>query len=279
MLSPWPGLITAIAQTATGESFFAYTEGDDCCQQQWVGAFSADGRLVTSFGERGRASLPGIGVEGETVTQIALLDNGDPLVVDNGAHMGAAQTQLFELTPNGRLVTSFTRNLDSGWRARVPINFLGAVVAGRGGFTIIGTGQMNYLNGLPDPSEGGRLLVIDNSGRFASSPSGDGMAKFPQPLLLEEWVFRSKSGDYLMVDGPSFPDGDDISAPQPLEVVALRRDGTINKSYGVAGRGRVELPSGGTPPFVEMVTGSSTSVLVVSSPSNGRGAMLFELRT
>ena len=266
-LLPWPAGPTAVLQERSGEIVVGDSVGGGCCEMEWVGALTSEGHVLRSFGAGGKVRLGVPPVEDEEIEQLSLASNGDLLVLNSGGHMGLWESYVSELNPRGQLVRSFSRNLEAGWRTRVPPVFLGDLVVRQGGFVLIGAGQSGLVSNTADPSAAGRFLEVDDSGRFAESPSGTTTAKFPNRMLEDVWVFSTPTGGYLMLGQP--PDiQTSPNSRQRVQIVAFTRDGTVDTNYGASGRGYIELPSSasGVQP---MVTGSRDSVAIVSSTSNG----------
>jgi hypothetical protein len=157
---PWPPDPTALLQERSGEILVGESDGGGCCEEQWVGALAANGSILRSFGTDGRVGIPFGGVEDEVINGISQSGNGDLLVQNAGAHMGLFETYVDELSPEGQLDSSFAQNFQSTLRRRVQMLFSGGLVAGRSGFVVIGTGQSQLYNGIPDPAADGRFLGL-----------------------------------------------------------------------------------------------------------------------
>lgn len=256
-LLPWPAGPTAVLQERSGEIVVGDSVGGGCCETEWVGALSADGHVLRSFGAGGRVRLGFPPVEDEEIEQLSVASNGDLLVLNSGGHMGVWESYVSELNPRGQLVQSFSRNLEAGWRTRVPPVFIGGLSVKQGGFVLIGAGQLAPVSNTAAPSATGRLLEVDNDGRLVKSASGADTVKFPNGMLQGVWVFSTPTGGYLMVGQPPGIQTNPSSRLR-IEVVAFTRDGSVASTYGASGHGYIELPSPANGVQV-MVTGSGNS--------------------
>jgi hypothetical protein len=273
---PWPGQPTALLREPSGEIVLGVQDGMDCCELEFLGAISATGTVLRSFGVAGRVSLPiySTGPEGAHINQIARADNGDLFVVSSGGHMGSLASAVSEFTPKGKSVAAFDRNMTTNIEtSRVPSTFVGGVVGRPGGVVFIGAGQAGPIGFAPEPTAAGRLLPFDDDGLPVGSVDGAEPSKFSSIAYWDVWAFPRPNGGYLMI-AASPPYEDAIIAPQRVEVVALTRSGAVDRTYADDGYGSFLLPVSSGPFFVGSATSSGDAVAIVW---DGGDATTFEL--
>src|SRR5665213_391375 len=272
---PWSPDPTALLQEPSAEILVGDSDGGGCCERQWVGALAANGSILRSFGTDGRVQIPFGGVEDEEIDRISQSSNGDLLILNTAAHMGLLETYVDELSPMGELETGFDQNYQSTVRRRVKAIFSGELVAGRGGFVVVGTSQNQLDDGVPDPGADGRFLAFDDAAHVVQLPRGYGRVRFESQFIPTVSVFPTPSGGYLMLGVPIPADGKP-STESTVQVVALEDTGAVDTAYGVGGRASIELPDIG-PSLADSMTASKNSVAIVWESADGAKVDFIEL--
>jgi hypothetical protein len=149
-------------------------------------------------------------------------------------------------------------------------------VPNKNGFVMIGAGQSTLIDNVAAPSATGLFLGISSNGEFAASPS-DGAARFHQQMLEQVWTFPTQSGGYLMLGLTPAIQITSVNGRFHIQVVSFTSEGTLDRQYGQGGRGDIELPSAWVAGFAPVVTGTTTSIAVVTPTTDGTGAELFKI--
>jgi hypothetical protein len=226
---PFRGAVTAVVEAVSGRIVVG---GDS--RGQWVAALSPRGRLERGFGTNGRTELAVLGPD-SGLRALAVDPNGDVLTYIVFGNNGCWRGALVMLTPSGRLVPQFRKNLGPLGRfwQRLGFNaFVGDIYTNDDAFTLVGTGQRPCV-GPPvtasAPSATGLIARFRKGGQLASP-----IVRFASRMYGTVWAFH-KGNDTVVVKSPY----DDATR---LTLTALRPDGSIDPRFGSQGRASIRTP-------------------------------------
>jgi len=116
---PWPGSMSAIALTSSGDIVLGATAGGDCCVREWVGELNPDGAPIRSFGAGGRTAIP-VYLDDSGISRVWAAPDGEILALSGGGNMGCLDTYDSALTSRGTPVPEFQSNFNAAARKVVP---------------------------------------------------------------------------------------------------------------------------------------------------------------
>jgi hypothetical protein len=226
---PFHGAVTAIVQAPSGRIVVA---GDS--RGQGVAVLSSRGHVDRGFGTDGRAMLPTLGAD-SGVTSLAVEPNGKVLANIGFGTTGCWRDALVMLTPCGRPVPQFRKNLGPFGRfwQRLGFNaFVGDIYIDDDGFTLVGTGQRPCV-GPPAtasaPSATGLIARFRKDGQLAEP-----IVHFPSRMYGKVWALR-KDNDTVVVTSL-------YADPTHVTLAALHPDGSLDPRFGSQGRARIHTP-------------------------------------
>ncbi len=276
---PWPGSVTAIAMTPSGDIVLGVTAGTGGGVREWVGELSADGGVVSEFGSGGRSPIP-VYRSDSSLTRVWAEPNGDIFALTSGGNMGCWGITVSALTSSGSPVPSFQSNFTAAMRHVSPSGvFVGDVVARSTDFLLLGTEQSTCVN-LPNPTAQGRVVAFQLDGKLEPRFAANGEASFSSPMAESVWALPRSNGGFVMVDAPAFI----LYGPRPgaeLSFFDFSANGTIDHAFGKQGVADVQLPYLRQAPLtsfvtVTLATNGQVSALVTST-ATGKALRLILL--
>lgn len=256
---PRRGEVSAILQEPSGRILVAGDNGGGgCCTVNHVAALSSRGRLLTSFGKQGAATLPT--GEDSGVDSLLREPNGDLLALVRYGNMGCWGVGVAMLTPAGHHVAGFAKRMTQFWGSLAFGAFDGAIYVTPHGFTLAGAGQHPCFGRVPAKSVTGVMA------RFRTDGASVGRTvRFPSRDFGVLGAFKS-GRDTLFVDSKF---ADDTRA----RLRVLRPDGTAKPSFGHDGEVIVRAPWQGSSAQLATglaVKGDDPTSLVIVATRDGR---------
>jgi hypothetical protein len=265
---PWPGSVSAITQTSSGDIILGGTAGGGCCVREWVGELRPDGALIHSFGDGGRTAIP-VYLDDSAISRVWAAPDGEILALSGGGNMGCWDTYVSALTSQGRPVPGFQSNFNAAIRRAVPSQILVADAVGRpGSFLLVGTEQNTCVSTVPSRTAQGRIMTFQLNGKLA------GTKTFISPMTQPAWALPRSNGGFVLV----------TSAPV-LQLGPHARAGLTVRTFSASGSNQgsavIQLPyasqsypAGAIP--VTIATNGRVSSLVTSN-ATGKALRLTRL--
>jgi hypothetical protein len=274
---PWPGSVTAIAVTPSGDIVLGGTEGGGCCVREWVGELNAGGGIVSRFGSGGRSPIP-VNRDDSVLTRVWAEPGGNVFALTLGGNMGCWGVTVSALTSSGSPVPSFQSNFNAAMRRVSPSGiFVGDVIVRSAGFLLLGTEQSTCVTG-PSRTAQGRVVAFQLNGELEPRFAVNGEASFPSPMSDPVWALPRNDGGFVMAAQPfiqSNPHANDLSFSD------FSADGSIDHAFGNQGVAYVQLPyprsafpAASVP--ITLATNGQVSALVTST-ANGQALRLIQL--
>jgi hypothetical protein len=194
---PWPGSVSAITQTPSGDIVLGGTAGGGCCVTEWVGELNRDGALIRSFGDGGRTAIP-VYLDDSGLGRVWAASDGEILALSGGGNMGCWDTYVSALTSHGRPVPGFQPNFNAAMRRVLPSQvFIAGVIIRPSSFLLVGTDQNTCVSTVPSRSAQGRIMTFQLNGKLT------GTTTFASPMTESAWALpRSKGGFVLATSAP-----------------------------------------------------------------------------
>ena len=265
---PWPGSVSAITQTSSGNIVLGGTAGGGCCVREWVGELNPDGALIPSFGDGGRTAIP-VYLDDSGIGRVWAAPDGEILALSGGGNMGCWGTYVSALTSQGRPVPGFQSNFNAAMRRVVPSQvFVAGVIIRPGSFLLVGTDQNACVSTVPSRTAQGRIMAFKLNGKLT------GTTTFASPMTESAWALPRSNGGFVLVTGAPLVEVNP-HARASLTVLTFSADGRnqgtavvqlpyVNQSY----------PAGAVP--VTIATNGRVSSLVTSN-ATGKALRLIQL--
>jgi len=276
---PWPGSVSAIAETPSGDIVLGGSEGGGCCGREWVGELNADGGIVGGFGSGGRSPVP-VYRDDSAITRVWAEPDGEILALTAGGNMGCWGISIFALTSSGSPVPSFGSNFTAAMRRVSPSGvFVGDVIARSAGFLLLGTEQSTCVT-VPSRTAQGRIVAFQLNGKLEPRFAANGEASFNSPMAESVWALPRNNGGFVMAAAPVFIQSNP-HARAGLSFSEFSANGTIDHAFGKRGVADVQLPylsqsfpASAVP--ITLTTNGAVSALVTSTAS-GQALRLIQL--
>jgi len=270
---PWPGMVSAIAVTPSGEIVLGGSQGGGCCVREWVAELNAGGGIVSGFGSGGRSAIP-VYRDDSGITRVWVEPGGEILALTAGGNMGCWGITVSALTSSGSPVPSFQSNFTAAMRRVSPSGiFVGDVVPRSTDFLLLGTEQSTCVT-LPSRTAQGRVAAFQLNGKLEPRFAADGEASFSSPMALAAsvWALPRNNGGFVMVAGPF-----NLSNPHAREprLFDFSADGNLDHAFGNHGVADLQLPYFYNVP-IAVATNGQVSALVTSTAS-GHALRLIQL--
>ena len=276
---PWPGSVSAIAETSSGDIVLGGSEGGGCCVKEWVGELNADGGIVSGFGPGGRSSIP-VYRDDSGITRVWAEPDGDIFALTEGGNMGCWGISISALTSSGSPVPSFQSNFTAAMRRVSPSGiFVGDVVVQSADFLLLGTEQ-NGCVAKPSPTAQGRVVAFQLNGQLDPRFAANGEARFSSPMAQSVWALPRNNGGFVMATAPpSFQTNPQAKAE--LSFFAFSADGTVDRAFGNQGVAELQLPYlnqafPASSVSIALATNGQVSSLVTST-ATGQALRLIQL--
>jgi hypothetical protein len=277
---PWPGSVSAVAVTPSGNIVLGGSQGGGCCVREWVGELNADGGIVSNFGSGGRAPIPVYG-DDSGITRVWVEPDGDVFALTSGGNMGCWGISISALTSSGSPVPSFRSNFTAAMRRVSPSGvFVGDVVVRPTGFLLLGTEQSTCVTSLSSPTAHGRVAAFQLNGKLESRFAAHGEASFTSPMAQPVWALPRNNGGFVMAAAPVFIQSNPHTKAE-LSFFDFSANGAIDHAFGKHGVADVQLPylsqsfpASAVP--IALATNGAVSALVTSTAS-GRALRLIQL--
>jgi hypothetical protein len=277
---PWPGSVSAIAVTPSGDIVLGGSEGGGCCVKEWVGELTAGGGIVSEFGSGGRAPIPVYG-DDSGITRVWVEPDGDVFALTSGGNMGCWGISISALTSSGSPVPSFRSNFTAAMRKVSPSGiFVGDVIARSADFLLLGTEQSTCVTSLSSRTAQGRVAAFQLNGKLESRFAANGEESFNSPMAQPVWALPRDNGGFVLAAAPASIQFNP-HAKAELSVFDFSANGTIDHAFGKHGVADVQLPylSQSFPAIavpVTLATNGAVSALVTSTAS-GKALRLIQL--
>ncbi len=276
---PWPGSVSAIAETPSGDIVLGGSEGGGCCGREWVGELNPDGGIVRGFGSGGRSSIP-VYRDDSGIIRVWAEPDGEILALTAGGNMGCWGISISALTSSGSPVPSFQPNFTAAMRHVSPSGiFVGDVVVRSTDFLLLGTEQ-NTCVGAPSRTAQGRVVAFQLNGKLEPRFGANGEASFNSPMAQSVWALPRSNGGFVMAAArPSFQSNPHARAE--LSFFEFSADGNIDHAFGNQGVADLQLPylSQSFPAsFVPITIATNGQVsAVVTSTATGKALRLIQV--
>ncbi|MGH3255252.1 MAG: hypothetical protein ACRDOU_07540 [Streptosporangiaceae bacterium] len=276
----WPGSVSAIAVTPSGDIVLGGSQGGGCCVREWVGELNAGGGVISQFGSGGRTPVPVYG-DDSGITRIWVEPDGDIFALTSGGNMGCWGISISALTSSGSPVPSFRSNFTAAMRRVSPSGiFVGDVIARSTDFLLLGTEQSTCVTSLSSRTAQGRVAAFQLNGKLEPRFAANGVASFNSPMAQPVWALARNNGGFVMAAAPvSIQFNPHVRAD--LSFFDFSADGRIGRAFGKDGVADVRLPylSQSLPASavpIALATNGEMSALVTSTAS-GRALRLIQL--
>jgi hypothetical protein len=276
---PWPGSVSAITETPSGDIVLGGSEGGGCCVREWVGELNAEGGVVSDFGSGGRSPIP-VYRDDSGITRVWVEPDGDILALTAGGNMGCWGISVSAFTSSGAPVPAFQSNFTAAMRRVSPSGiFVGDVVVRSEGFLLLGTEQGTCVAG-PSRTAQGRVVAFQPDGTLEPRFAADGEARFNSPMAESVWALPRSNGEFVMVAAPPIFQSSPHARAE-LSVFGFAADGTIDHAFGNHGVADLQLPylSQSWPAAyvpITVATNGQVSALVTST-ATGQALRLIQL--
>jgi hypothetical protein len=264
----WPGSVSAITQTSSGDIVLGGTAGGGCCVREWVGELNPDGTLIRGFGDGGRTAIP-VYLDDSGVGRVWAAPDGEILALSGGGNMGCWDTYVSALTSRGTPVPGFQSTFNAAMRHVIPSQiFVASVIIRPSSFLLVGTDQNACVSTFSNRTAQGRIMAFQLNGKLT------GTTTFASPMTESAWALPRSNGGFVLVTGAPVVEVNP-HARASLTVLTFSAGGSsqgtavvqlpyVNQSY----------PAGGVP--VTIATNGRLSSLVTSN-ATGRALRLFRL--
>ncbi|HML00072.1 MAG TPA: hypothetical protein VK428_07790 [Acidimicrobiales bacterium] len=277
---PWPGGVSAIAETPSGDIVLGGTEGGGCCYQEWIGEVNAEGGIVSDFGSGGRTRIPGFR-DDSGIYRVSVGQDGEIFVLTSGGNMGGWGVTISALSSSGLPLPSFQSNVNAAMTGITPSGvFVGDMDVRSTDILLFGTEQNTPVSNVPDPTAQGRVVAFRLNGELETTFGTGGERTFNSPMAQSVWVLPRSSGGFLMADArPTIQSNPKASAE--LNLFDFSSDGDLDHTFGHRGMAQLALPflSQSFPASAVPITAATNgrvSALVMST-ANGHGLRLIEI--
>ena len=238
---PWPGSVSAIAETPSGDIMLGGSEGGGCCVREWVGELNAHGGIVSAFGSGGRSPIP-VYRDDSGITRVWAEPDGDILALTEGGNMGCWGISISALTRSGSPVPSFQSNFTAAMRRVSPSGvFVGDVAVRSTGFLVLGTEQSTCVTSVSNRTVQGRVVAFQPDGKLDPRFAVDGEASFSSPMAESVWALPRDNGGFVMAAAPVFIQSNP-HAKAELRLLDFSADGNIDHAFGSRGVIDLQLP-------------------------------------
>ena len=265
---PWPGSVSAITQTSSGDIVLGGTAGGGCCVREWVGELNPDGALIRSFGDGGRTAIP-VYLDDSGIDRVWAAPDGEILALSGGGNMGCWGTYVSALSSQGRPVPGFQSSFNAAMRQVVPSQvFVAGVIIRRSSFLLAGTDQNACVSTVPSRTAQGRIMAFALNGKLT------GTTTFASPMTESAWALPRSDGGFVLVTG----------APV-VEVNPHARASLTVLTFSAGGRNQgtavIQLPyvnqsyQAGAVPVTIATNGRASSL--VTSNATGKALRLIQL--
>jgi hypothetical protein len=276
---PWPGSVSAIAVTPSGDIVLGGSEGGGCCVKEWVGELTANGGIVSQFGSGGRSPVP-VYRDDSGIARVWAEPDGDIFALTAGGNMGCWGISVSALTPSGSPVPSFQSNFTAAMRRVSPSGiFVGDVIVRSTGFLLLGTEQGTCV-GAPSRTTQGRIAAFQLNGKLAPRFAVNGEASFSSPMAQSVWAMPRNNGQFVMASAAPVIQTNPHARAE-LSLFDFFADGNLDHAFGNQGVAGVQLPylsqsfpASSVP--VTVATNGQVSALVTST-ANGQALRLVQL--
>jgi hypothetical protein len=192
---PWPGSVSAVALTSSGDVVLGGMAGGGCCVREWVGELNPAGALVRGFGDGGRTAIP-VYLDDSGISRVWAAPDGEILALSGGGNMGCWDTYVSALNSRGTPVPGFQSNFNAAARKAVPSQvFVADVIIRPSGFLLVGTDQDSCVRSVPSRSAQGRIMAFQLDGKLA------GTTTFASPMAESTWALPRSNGGFVLVTG------------------------------------------------------------------------------
>jgi hypothetical protein len=277
---PWPGSVSAIALTPSGDILLGGSQGGGCCVREWVGELNAGGGVVSEFGSGGRTPIPVSG-DDSGITRVWVEPDGDVFALTSGGNMGCWGISISALTSSGSPVPSFRSNFTAAMRRVSPSGiFVGDVIVRSTDFLLLGTEQSTCVTSVSNRTAHGRVAAFRLNGKLESRFAANGEASFNSPMAQPVWALPRNNGGFVMVAAPVSIQFSPHARAE-LRLYDFSANGTIDHAFGKHGVADVQLPylSQALPASavpITLATNGAVSALVTSTAS-GQALRLIQL--
>ena len=277
---PWPGSVSAIALTPSGDIVLGGSQGGGCCVREWVAELNAGGGVVSEFGSGGRAPIPVYG-DDSGITRVWVEPDGDVFALTAGGNMGCWGISISALTSSGSPVPSFRSNFTAAMRHVSPSGiFVGDVIVRSSDFLLLGTEQSTCVTTLSSRTAHGRVAAFQLDGKLEPRFAGHGAESFNSPMAQPVWALARNNGGFVMAAAPVSIQSNPHARAE-LSFFDFSANGTIDHAFGTHGVADVQLPylsqsfpASAVP--VTLATNGAVSALVTSTAS-GQALRLIQL--
>ncbi len=277
---PWPGGVSAVAVTPSGDIVLGGSQGGGCCVREWVGELNAGGGIVSEFGSGGRAPIP-VYRDDSGITRVWVAPDGDVFALTSGGNMGCWGISISALTPSGSPVPSFQSNFTAAMRRVSPSGvFVGDVIVRPAGFLLLGTEQSACVTSLSSRTAQGRVVAFQLDGKLESRFGANGEASFASPMAQPVWALPRGNGGFVMAAAPVFIQFNPHARAE-LSFFDFSADGTVDHAFGKDGVADVRLPylSQSLPASAVPITVATNGKVaaLVTSTASGKALRLIQL--
>jgi hypothetical protein len=276
---PWPGSVSAIAETPSGDIVLGGSVGGGCCVKEWVGELNADGGIVSAFGSGGRSPIP-VYRDDSGITRVWVEPDGEILALTSGGNMGCWGISISALTSSGSPVPSFQSNFTAAMRHVSPSGiFVGDVAVRSKDFLLLGTEQSTCV-GVPSRTAQGRVAAFQLNGKLEPRFAANGEASFNSPMAQSVWALPRNNGQFVMAAAPPSIQSNPHARAE-LSLFDFSADGHIDHTFGNQGVADLQLPylsqafpASAVP--ITVATNGQVSALVTST-ATGQALRLIQL--
>jgi len=264
----WPGGVSAVALTSSGDIVLGATAGGGCCVSEWVSELNPDGGLIRSFGDGGRTAIP-VYLDDSGISRVWAAPDGEILALSGGGNMGCWDTYVSALTSGGTPVPGFQSNLNAAMRRVEPSQvYVADVIIRPSSFLLVGTDQNTCVTNVSSRSAQGRIMTFQLNGKLT------GTTTFASPMAESTWALPRANGGFVLVTGAV------VVAVNPTARANLT-ERTFSAGGGEQGTAVIQLPyanqafpAGAIP--VTIATNGRVSSLVTSN-ATGKALRLVQL--
>lgn len=184
---PWPGSVSAITQTSSGDIVLGSTAGGGCCVREWVGELNPDGGLIRSFGDGGRTAIP-VYLDDSGIGRVWAAPDGEILALSGGGNMGCWGTYVSALTSQGTPVPGFQPNFNAAMRQVVPSQvFVADVIIRPSSFLLVGTNQNACVSTVPSRTAQGRIMAFKLNGKLTGTTTFASHGRIRLGPAAQQW--------------------------------------------------------------------------------------------
>jgi hypothetical protein len=265
---PWPGSVSAVALTSSGDIVLGATAGGGCCVREWVSELYPDGALVRGFGDGGRTAIP-VYLDDSGIGRVWAAPDGEILAVSGGGNMGCWDTYVSALSSRGTPVPGFQSAFNAAMRRVVPSQvYVADVIIRPSSFLLVGTDQNACVTSVSSRSAQGRIMTFQLSGKLV------GTTTFASPMAESTWALPRANGGFVLVTGAVIV-AVNPGARASLAVRTFSADGSEQRAAVVRlPYANQAFPAGAVP--VTIATNGRVSSLVTSN-ATGKALRLVQL--